>query len=136
MIRRPVNRSVSIVHERPEFQRESEFARASLREVLTPRGTHAHAYRTMTKTKGREALRRLTERRGGDTPLWTQGAIARAMGISQPSVSGWVSGQTRPGPEYRAALESLLGIARDEWLTSREAAVVARARGAALARSA
>jgi hypothetical protein len=83
-------------------------------------------------TDGRQLLAKITSREPGkDPPSWSQKRIADALRISQPSVSGWVRGTSRPEPEYREALEHLLGVPRDAWLTSDERKVVAAAKAMA-----
>lgn len=58
----------------------------------------------------------------------SQKALAEKLGVSQPSVSAWLAGTTRPEPEVREALENLFGIPFDGWYTPEEAEVAGRFR--------
>lgn len=78
----------------------------------------------MLKTAGREALRRFFD----DNPDRNQTWLAARLSISQPSVSAWLRGSSRPEPHLREALELLVGIPRDHWNTSRERSHVERIR--------
>lgn len=51
--------------------------------------------------------------------------LARALGLSAPSLSAWRGGRARPEAHYRTALRRLLGEAfREEvWMTKRERAI-------------
>lgn len=52
---------------------------------------------------------------------YSQGRLALALGVSQPAVSGWASGKTRPETHHmRRAIERLLGIPADDWMTPEE----------------
>lgn len=46
--------------------------------------------------------------------------LAEALGVSQPPVSEWLSGRSRPSPVNRIAIESLTGIPASSWLTEEE----------------
>lgn len=52
----------------------------------------------------------------GRSQVW----LAKVLGVGQPSVSGWVSGLYRPGPEIRDAIQTLLGIPASAWMTAAE----------------
>lgn len=45
----------------------------------------------------------------------SQSAVARTLGVKQPTVSAWVNGYTRPEPHLRDALLALAGIAVLDW---------------------
>lgn len=45
----------------------------------------------------------------------SQSDVGRKLGVSQPTVSAWVSGRTRPEPHLRDALQALTGIPVSEW---------------------
>lgn len=81
------------------------------------------APRVATRTKASIALERWAE-----TPGNSQGALARALGISQPSVSSWVRGTSRPEGHLREAIELLIGIPVAWWATDEEHALVERVR--------
>lgn len=51
----------------------------------------------------------------GDPTRRSRGAIARAVDVSQPAVTAWLSGQSRPTEQYRPALFVLTGIHPDHW---------------------
>jgi transcriptional regulator with XRE-family HTH domain len=53
-------------------------------------------------------------------PSRSQTALAEKLGIKQPSVSAWVSGASRPGPELRPDVEALTGIPLGAWDTAKE----------------
>lgn len=63
-------------------------------------------------------------------PDRSQAWLADKLGISQPSVSGWLTGKSRPEDAHREALEILTGIDRTSWRRASEHAVVERARRA------
>lgn len=44
-----------------------------------------------------------------------QAEIARRVGVRQPTVAGWVSGQHVPKPKYRKALKLAFGIPFAAW---------------------
>lgn len=46
--------------------------------------------------------------------------IARALGITQPAVSNWLRGVSRPEHVHRFALERLCGIPALDWDTAEE----------------
>lgn len=52
----------------------------------------------------------------------TQKAMAKALGVSQASVSRWLSGRSRPAAFERAMLQNETGIAVTDWDTGRERA--------------
>lgn len=81
------------------------------------------AQRVATRTTASIALERWAE-----TPGNSQGALARALGISQPSVSSWVRGTSRPEGHLREAIEMLIGIPVAWWATDEEQALVERVR--------
>jgi transcriptional regulator with XRE-family HTH domain len=45
----------------------------------------------------------------------SQTAVADVLGVKQPTVSAWVSGQARPEPHLRDVLEELTGIPTEQW---------------------
>jgi predicted transcriptional regulator len=47
--------------------------------------------------------------------LRTQTAVAKLLGVTQPAVSSWLRGVSRPEPMYRDALQGLAGIPQDSW---------------------
>ena len=63
-------------------------------------------------------------------PERSQAWLAKILGIAQPSVSGWLTGKSRPEDAHREALEILAGIDRTAWRIDTEHAVVERARRA------
>lgn len=63
-------------------------------------------------------------------PERSQSTLARTLGVSQPSVSAWLAGTSRPEAHHREALELLTGIPADAWKTDVERALVARTRAA------
>lgn len=50
----------------------------------------------------------------------SQAEIAKRLGVTQQAVSSWVSGRTRPPAHHRKALQQLVGVAEDDWLTDEE----------------
>lgn len=52
----------------------------------------------------------------------TQAGLARALGISRPAVSWWLSGRSRPTAALRARLEILTSgaVPAQEWATAME----------------
>jgi transcriptional regulator with XRE-family HTH domain len=59
----------------------------------------------------------------------SQSSLAKTLGVSQPAVSAWLSGGSRPEPHLREAIEILTGIASGGWDTDEERALIARVRG-------
>lgn len=80
----------------------------------------------MTNTAGLRALKTWLK----VNPGHTQAAVARALGVSAPSVSAWLSGYARPDAERRALLLLLAEIPVEAWATAEErrAAKARRAR--------
>jgi hypothetical protein len=76
------------------------------------------------QTVGRDKLLKWLE--ADSTRSRTQ--VARALGISQPAVSNWLRGVSRPEHMHRVALERLCGVPAGDWDTDEE-----RARHAQLA---
>jgi hypothetical protein len=50
----------------------------------------------------------------------SRGFIARSLGVSQPAVSAWITGISRPAEELRPALQLLAGIDPNLWRTDDE----------------
>ncbi len=69
----------------------------------------------MTRTRGRDLLRAVLT-----TQQISQVAIARKLQLSQNSVSLWTRGLSRPEHHHRLALQNLLTIPADSWLTRDE----------------
>jgi len=69
----------------------------------------------MYDTGGCRKLRSLVER--GEI---SQSTIARKLGVSQPSVSAWLLGRTRPESHYREAIERRFKIRASDWMTDSE----------------
>jgi len=68
-------------------------------------------------------------------PSRTQGFIARALKVKQPSVSAWVLGNDRPSPRNRQLLQDLSHgeiLVRD-WDTDEEIVAFERARAEVMA---
>lgn len=78
------------------------------------------------RTPGQKALRDWLDA----DPARSQGAIAKALGVSQPAVGYWVKGTSRPNAGLREALLALCGIPVADW----ELAEEREQRDAALAR--
>jgi len=53
----------------------------------------------------------------------SQGALARALGIAQQSISQWAKGIARPAPQHREALERIARIPASAWYTADERAI-------------
>jgi len=49
----------------------------------------------------------------GRNQVW----LAGILGVSQPSVSAWLTGRSKPEGAYRIALERLFSIPCDAWLS-------------------
>lgn len=75
----------------------------------------------MVETEGRARLAAVLARPGG----LSQTRLAYRLGVSQPAVSEWVAGTTRPTAHIRTAIEALVGIPASAWMTRDERAVVA-----------
>ena len=54
----------------------------------------------------------------------TQCELAAEVGVTQPVISRWASGQGRPAPHHRARLAVLYGIPERDWLTAEELALI------------
>lgn len=81
----------------------------------------------MLDTKGRRSLAKHLETgrtKGRRTQTW----LARTLGIRQAAVSKWVAGAARPEAHLRVAIEVLCGIPQADWMTPREAKLIARVR--------
>jgi transcriptional regulator with XRE-family HTH domain len=73
----------------------------------------------MVNTVAGEALRvALVE-----TRVMSQAELARRIGVSQPTVSDWANAKIRPEAHHRQAVERVLGIPADGWMTDAERAV-------------
>ena len=64
-------------------------------------------------TKGRRALVRALKER-------SQTELSRQIGVSQPTISYWASGERRPDPIWRRQLSKHLGIPETDWMTREE----------------
>lgn len=71
------------------------------------------------KTRGRTLLLGWAAK---DSEGRTQTAIARAIGVTQPSVRDWMMGLSRPRDAQRIAVERLTDgfVERDSWMTEDE----------------
>lgn len=69
----------------------------------------------MTRTEGRQLLDAALKQPGR-----SQSWLARLLEIRQPAVSQWVRGNSRPEPHFRLALQRLLGIPAESWMTAKE----------------
>lgn len=58
----------------------------------------------------------------------SQSSLAKALDVSQPSVSAWLCGRARPEPHLREAIEIVTGIPQSLWTTDEERAAVERIR--------
>lgn len=63
----------------------------------------------------------------------THSWLAHALGISQPSVSAWIAGTSRPEPELREAIALITSIPASDWYSTAELAVIERVRAAVAA---
>jgi len=70
-------------------------------------------------TKGRQRLAAWIEL---DPEARTRAAIAERLGVSAPSVSGWLHQTSRPTPALRADVEDLTEgfVPADDWKTPEE----------------
>lgn len=60
----------------------------------------------------------------GPKQVASQSDVARALGVTPPSVCDWASGKSRPAIEYRKALARLWPfLEEDGWLTAEELAI-------------
>lgn len=57
--------------------------------------------------------------------LKSQGAIAKALGVTQQAVSDLLTGQSRPSLPLAVAIKSEVGIEPEEWLTEEELTAIA-----------
>lgn len=64
------------------------------------------------------ARRKLAEKI--DAKEITQSSLAKELGLSQPSISAWKQGKTRPETHQRQAIRRVLDIPEDDWLTDAE----------------
>lgn len=83
------------------------------------------------KSPGRDRLNEILGADGGPS----QSEVARRLTergakVSQSAVSQWANGHSRPEPPLRVALEVVLGIDPNLWLTAEERAVVDAVRAA------
>ena len=77
----------------------------------------------MYETTGRKRLAAILAEPDG----LSQTRLAARLGVSQPAVSEWIAGNTRPSAHLRTAIEMLVGIPAGEWMTAEERSVVAEA---------
>ncbi len=63
-----------------------------------------------------------------EDPARSQTKLADDLGITQPSVSGWLTGKSRPEDAMREAVEILTGVPRAAWRTEAERDAVAELR--------
>ena len=75
---------------------------------------------TLEKARGR--LKEFVSGEG-----WSQTRLAELLGLSQSSVSGWISGPSRPEAHHRKVLAKLVGIDEDDWLKPEERASMKKA---------
>jgi len=81
------------------------------------------------RTRARAELAAITSLKNPERRTVT--GIAHEIGVSQPTVSAWLNGTTRPDAHLRAAIERVLGIKADGWMTDAEFRVAfGRARAA------
>lgn len=59
-----------------------------------------------------------------EQPGRSQQWLAELLDMKQPSISRWVSGESRPPDHVRECLALLLGIPTDDWRTDKERALV------------
>lgn len=78
----------------------------------------------MVKTIGARLLRVWMSK---DPKLRTQSYIARKLGVSQPSVSGWLRYLSRPETHHRISLRRLAKIPESSWITPQEMRLMSRA---------
>lgn len=62
-----------------------------------------------TKSVGATLLRKRV------SPEITQGELAKALGVSQQAVSGWISGHSKPSRDRAVQIERLFGIPVSAW---------------------
>jgi hypothetical protein len=72
-------------------------------------------------------LRRAMKAPQSDGTCRSQKWLADIVGIAQPSISGWMSGRSRPEPHHREVLHRVLGIDPALWYTADERRAMARA---------
>ena len=80
---------------------------------------------------GAELLRRWL-----DEQNLSQTEAAAVLGVTQPAVSQWTRGVSRPDPHLRRAIAAITAIPETSWETADERAQVERAVNAARERSA
>lgn len=76
----------------------------------------------MVITKAGEALRWALDATNPSREM-SQSDLAKSLGVKQPSVSEWVRMNTRPESHLRKAIERLLGIPENDWMTDAELAI-------------
>jgi transcriptional regulator with XRE-family HTH domain len=72
------------------------------------------------EVRGRMLLRRWLDA----DPSRSQSWLARRLHVSQPSVTAWLNGDSRPEAHNREALALLTGIPAPAWMTDDEHAIV------------
>ncbi len=75
-------------------------------------------------TEGRARLTAFLDAEAARTQEW----LAGRLGIGQPTVHAWTSGRSRPSPELREAVEILIGVPAELWMTARERGFIANAK--------
>lgn len=78
----------------------------------------------MSSTAGQKRLKTWLS---ADKKSRSQAALARLLGVTQPAVSQWLRGVSRPEMPHRVAIEHLTGIHADEWLSKGETRALAGA---------
>lgn len=58
----------------------------------------------------------------------SQTTLAERLGVSQPSVSAWLRGDSRPEDHHRESIQLLTGVPRESWRKPAEQAAVERIR--------
>ncbi len=81
---------------------------------------------SVPRTKASAALR--TALTPGPSQCMTQRALAATLGVKSASVSAWKDASARPECHFRQAIEHLLGIPADDWMTDGEFRIAKRRR--------
>lgn len=76
----------------------------------------------MPITRAGEALRAALASSDPERAM-SQTELARRIGVSQPAVSEWMRSGARPEHHHRVAIERLLAIPAEDWMTDAERAV-------------